>query len=57
MHWRWDLHVYEDPINSDTSEHSFAEMYQVFLQARKHLRGQVVVHTSIHLVKTNTSSL
>lgn len=42
--------------DSDTSEHSFVEMYQAFLQLRKHLRGQAVVHTSFHFVNANTSS-
>lgn len=49
LHWRWDLHVYEDLKESDTSKHSFVEMHQAFLQLRKHLRGQAVVHTNIQM--------
>lgn len=41
--------------DSDISEHSFVEMYQAFLQLRKHLRGQAVEHTNIHFVNADTS--
>lgn len=41
--------------DSDTSKHSFVEMYQAFPQLRKHLRGQAMVHTNIHFVNANTS--
>lgn len=41
--------------DSDTSKHGFVEIYQVFPQLRKHLRGQAMVHTNIHFVNANTS--
>lgn len=36
-------------------QNSFVEIYQVFLQLRKHLGGQAVQHTNTHFVNTNTS--
>lgn len=36
-------------------KHSFVEIYQVFLELRKHLRGQAVQHMNTHSVNANTS--
>lgn len=43
--------------DSVTSEQfgGLVNVYQAFLQLRKHLRGQAVVHTNIHFVNANTS--